>query len=181
MPLRSRLPLTYGLIALLAALALGAALLFILRGYYGRQEQAYLERNAVVIRDLLVGASLEDASLLEKQMQSLAFLTQTRIRVFDSTDNLIIDSGMQNTLDAQLTLSVAVEGAGVSQAFSQVINGDNEQLLANSEVDMAVDVQGSEFCFKGSETFLGFLERALFLLQSFVGISKMTNAFFSNG
>ena len=146
MSLRTRLPLTYGLIALLAALALGAALLLILRGYYGRQERVYLERNAVVIRELMAGIAIDDEALIAKQMQSLAFLTQTRIRVFDSAEILITDTGERDSLDARLTLSVAVEGDGISHEFSQIIEEDNSALpqLARSEVDIAITAQDGQ-------------------------------------
>ena len=41
--IRWRLPLSYAAIALLATLALGSALLLILRGYYVRVERDYLQ------------------------------------------------------------------------------------------------------------------------------------------
>ena len=144
MPLRRRLPLTYGLIALLAALALGAALLLILRDYYGRLETDYLERNAVVVSNLLAGTSPEDTELLEKQVLSIAFLTQTRIRVFDSAETLIIDTGLRNDLDAMIKMSLAVEGDGITQEFSQILDGETQQIFANSETDVAVEVTNGE-------------------------------------
>lgn len=47
--IRWKLALTYAGIALLTALALGAALLLPLRGYYQEREREYLSRNAKTI------------------------------------------------------------------------------------------------------------------------------------
>jgi signal transduction histidine kinase len=93
--IRRWLPLSYAAIALLAALALGAVLLTVLRGYYLQRELDYLIGNARAVDDVAarlvaLGAS---TSALESQLQSLAFLSQTRIRLYDATDQIVADSG----------------------------------------------------------------------------------------
>ena len=79
----------------MAALALGALLLTILRGYYLQRELDYLSGNAQAIDDvatrlLTLGAP---TSMLESQLQSMAFLSQTRVRLFDATERVVADSG----------------------------------------------------------------------------------------
>ena len=44
--IRWRLPLSYGAIALLASVLLGAVLLFSIKGYYRNLERDYLQRKA---------------------------------------------------------------------------------------------------------------------------------------
>lgn len=51
--IRWRLTFSFAAIALLAAFALGAALLFILQNYYAAREQNYLRANAQAIGILL--------------------------------------------------------------------------------------------------------------------------------
>ncbi len=106
--IRWRLPASYALIALLAALSLGSVMLLVLRSYYARQEQVYLFGNARALRPVLEEWMQSDLPevLLQDQIHGLAFLSQTQIRLFDSTARVIADSGVpgQNQV-------VAVSGA----------------------------------------------------------------------
>ena len=122
MSLRVRLPLTYGAIALLTALALGAVLLLSLRGYYVQQERDYLRQNAGSVRELLSGLVEQDALTLANQVETLAFLTQTRIRLFSAESQLILDSGTPNQKDVTLSLSVEMGAVDNFQRFDQTID-----------------------------------------------------------
>jgi signal transduction histidine kinase len=93
--IRWRLPLSYAGIALLAAVALGAVLLTTLRGYYAQREFEHLRNNGLAISRMvseMYRYELSDDEI-QRQLESLAFLGQTRIRVLDSSENIIADSG----------------------------------------------------------------------------------------
>ena len=51
--IRWRLPASYAVIALLAALSLGSVMLLVLRGYYVGQERDYLFGNAIALRPVI--------------------------------------------------------------------------------------------------------------------------------
>ncbi len=93
--IRSRLALSFAGIALVAALALGAVLLAILRNYYSNQEFDYLLGNAQSVGKVVT--AMMSAHVPHDQMQSqienLAFLTQTRIQVYSPDGQLLDDSG----------------------------------------------------------------------------------------
>ena len=105
--IRWRLPASYGVIALLAALSLGSVMLIVLRNYYARQEREYLLGNALALQPILVQVLQSDTpkGLLQNQITGLAFLSQVQIRVFDSNRNVIADSGIPDSNKA-----VAVAG-----------------------------------------------------------------------
>jgi len=93
--IRLRLPLTYAGIALLAALALAAVLLFTLRGYYAGLERRRLASNAGGIAAALAqllesGAS---QSVIAGQVNSWAFFIEARVRLQDPGGRLLADSG----------------------------------------------------------------------------------------
>lgn len=97
--IRFRLPLTYAVIALLAALMLGAVLLTVLRSYYAAQEYNYLQNNAQSIRDYLsqylrAGFPIE---ALSGQLNSLAFLSKTRITYKNAQGNILLDTGQPDS------------------------------------------------------------------------------------
>ena len=94
--IRWRLPASYGVIALLAALSLGSVMLLVLRSYYARQEQDYLFGNALALQPIIekVLQSELPEELLQDQVDSLAFLSQTRIRVLDTGGRIMADSGV---------------------------------------------------------------------------------------
>ena len=108
--IRWRLPLSYGAIGLLAALVLGVVLLTTLRGYYARQERDYLMGNAQeiarrVARLLAVEAPTE---VLQSQVETFAFLSQTRVRLRDATGRVLADSGAPESV--QVASGVAESG-----------------------------------------------------------------------
>lgn len=97
--IRWRLPASYAVIALLAALTLGSMMLLVLRNYYANQEREYLQGNALTLRPVIeqILQSNLPASSLEEQIKSLAFLSQTQIRLLDRNGNAIADSGVPDS------------------------------------------------------------------------------------
>ena len=94
--IRWRLPASYGVIALLAALALGSVMLLVLKSYYARQEREYLFGNAVSLKPILeqiLQSNLPEGAL-QDQINGLAFLSQTQIRLLDTNQNTVADSGV---------------------------------------------------------------------------------------
>lgn len=105
--IRWRLPASYAVIALLAALTLGSMMLLVLRNYYADQEREYLQGNALTLRPVIeqiLQSELPESSLQE-QIKSLAFLSQTQIRLLDMNGNPIADSGVPDSKKV-----VAVQG-----------------------------------------------------------------------
>jgi signal transduction histidine kinase len=94
--MRWRLALSYAGIACMAAIALGAVLLAILRGYYAQQERDYLRNNAESFKILISSAMEEGVPMesLDSQLKNLAFLSKMRIRVLDENGIVLADSGM---------------------------------------------------------------------------------------
>lgn len=94
--IRRQLPISYAAIALLAALSLGAVLMLVLRGYYAQLEKNYLDTNAKSISSL-IGQSIAlgfPQPFIQSQVNSLAFLSQTQVTVYDSDDRLLAASGI---------------------------------------------------------------------------------------
>jgi signal transduction histidine kinase len=102
--IRSRLSLSFAGIALVVAFALGLILLVILQSYYINLELAYLRQNAQVVSSLMTEMFTADASQAEvlSQVENLAFLSQTRIRVYDQTRQLLYDSGTPKNVNFSL-------------------------------------------------------------------------------
>ena len=115
--IRSRLALSFAGIALVAALALGAVLLTILRDYYSNQELDYLRINAQSVSTVVAAMASANASHdeLQSQVESLAFLTLTRIRVYSRDGEELYDSGSPQNLKVNLGV--------VKQSFIQSSNG----------------------------------------------------------
>jgi signal transduction histidine kinase len=107
---RWRLPLSYAAIALLAALALGLVLLTTLRGYYRQQELDYLTNNAQAIGSAITRMFELDvpSTQLQSQLRSLAFLSQTRVRLLDTESQVMADSGAPQ--EQQGVVTFAIEG-----------------------------------------------------------------------
>jgi signal transduction histidine kinase len=103
---RWRLPLSYAAIALLATLALGLVLLATLRGYYRQQELDYLTNNAQAMGSSVARLMELDVptSVLQTQLRSLAFLSQTRVRLLDTAASVLVDSGAPQDQQGVLTL-----------------------------------------------------------------------------
>src|SRR6266545_8002659 len=94
--IRWRLPTSYAVIALLAALSLGSMMLLVLRGYYADQEREYLYGNATALQPVIeqiLQSNLPEASL-QDQIEGLAFLSQTQIRLLDTNGDTLADSGV---------------------------------------------------------------------------------------
>ncbi len=92
---RWRLPASYVVIALLAALSLGSVMLLVLRSYYTDQERAYLEGNAIALQPVIeqiLESHLPEASL-QDQIRGLSFLSQAQIRLLDVNGKVLADSG----------------------------------------------------------------------------------------
>ena len=125
--IRWRLPTSYAVIALLAALTLGSLMLLVLRSYYADQEREYLEGNAMALRPVIeqiLQSDLPEASL-QDQIQTLAFLSQTQIRLTDMNGNIIVDSGVPNSKKV-----VAVQGGAPfagNVMFSVPVNPPTEK------------------------------------------------------
>ncbi len=116
--IRWRLSLSFAAIALLAALALGAVLLITLRGYYARRELDYLASNAKSISaDLsaMIGSDLPPDAL-QGQIENLAFLTQTRVRLLDENGKVLQDSGVPTKTDLALGM--------MKRSFTAVLAAD---------------------------------------------------------
>jgi signal transduction histidine kinase len=115
--IRWRLPLSYAGIALLATLALGGAMLAILRNYYLEQELAFLDSNAQSLSVILVDIEQSGApqSVWEQYAQGFSFLSQSRVRVLDENQQVIIDSGSPETAILPSFTSLGIESAGIAQ------------------------------------------------------------------
>ncbi len=107
--IRWRLPVSYAVIALVAALSLGSFMLLALRSYYADQEHTYLLGNAIALQPLLQEVLQSDASeaVIQDQISGLAFLSQAQIRLLDVYGSPIADSGPPSQ-----KRFVAVAGAG---------------------------------------------------------------------
>ncbi len=99
--IRSRLTLSFAGIALFAAVALGAVLLATLQSYYLNQEIAYLRGNAQSIGKVLTGMMTGSISHdeMQSQIENLAFLSQTRVQLYDPQGQLLYDSGSPQNVD----------------------------------------------------------------------------------
>ena len=97
--IRWRLPASYAVIALVAALSLGSMMLLVLRKYYAQQEADYLYGNAVALKPILEELMQGDTpqALLQDQVNGLAFLSQTQIKLYDTNGRTIADSGVPNS------------------------------------------------------------------------------------
>lgn len=94
--IRWHLPLSYAAIALLCTLALGFVLLTTLRDYYIQREVDYLNGNADTI-NTAIAQMIEDGTplaVIQAQIASYSFLSQVRIRVFDTIGTILADSGV---------------------------------------------------------------------------------------
>lgn len=107
--IRWRLPASYAVIALVAALSLGSFMLLALRSHYADQEHTYLLGNAIALQPLLQEVLQSDASeaVIQDQISGLAFLSQAQIRLLDVSGSSIADSGPPGQ-----KRFVAVSGAG---------------------------------------------------------------------
>jgi signal transduction histidine kinase len=110
--IRWRLPLSYAGIALLVALALGGILLVVLRGYYTQREIDHLTNNARAISNTLMPLLSQpdvDREELQARVESLSFLTQTRVRILDADRQVLADSGPFDAFSIRIALAPRFE------------------------------------------------------------------------
>jgi len=113
--IRWRLPLSYAGIALPAALALGGVLVMVLRGYYTQRERTYLLNNARAIAETLMPLLTQPdvtPEELQAQVESLAFLSQARVRLLDADRRVLADSGPFDLFRIRITLGSRDSDAG---------------------------------------------------------------------
>lgn len=125
--IRWRLPASYAVIALLAALSLGSMMLLVLRNYYAAQERDYLYGNATALRPVIeqiLQSDLSKASL-QDQIKGIAFLSQAQIRLLDTNGNTIADSGAPES-NQVVAVSGGAPVAG-SVMFSTAVNPPDGQ------------------------------------------------------
>lgn len=102
--LRTQLPLSYIGIALLTTSMIGLVMLFTIGNYYTSLEEKYLSANVhgtansitkiTENSEITVEDSLLDYSdMFQNQVKVTAFLIQSRVRILDTNDNVIADSG----------------------------------------------------------------------------------------
>lgn len=117
--IRWRLPASYAVIALLAALSLGSVMLLVLRDYYANQELEYLYGNAEALRPIFEKL-LESPDLPKEELQNriagLTFLSQVQIRVLDANGNTIADSGKPDSNQVVAVSGLSVEKSSLSGA-----------------------------------------------------------------
>lgn len=120
--IRWRLPLSYAVVALVAALALGSLMLLVLRSYYSDQERQYLEGNAITLQPLIAQILQSELprNVLQDQIKGLAFLSQSQIRLLDIDGNVMADSGMPES-DQVVAVSAGERMAG-NVMFSVPVN-----------------------------------------------------------
>jgi len=165
--IRWRLPASYAVIALVAALSLGSVMLLVLRNYYADQELEYLYGNAGALKPILaqlMQATPPKASL-QDQVNGLAFLSQTQIRLYDTNGNIIADSGIPGSdqivavsggapLVGNVTFSARAEPP-TGQTRVMIFSGGDEfakdvmpferQVLPGGVTDIVVPVSASPY------------------------------------
>ena len=116
-----RLPLSYAAIASLTVLALGLVLWTTLRTYYRQQELDYLEESVQAVTpyvSLLVDSKLSN-DILQSQLETLSFLSQTRLRVLGPAEEVLGDSGDALEVRRRASVSLGLEATQLSQRFSR--------------------------------------------------------------
>ncbi|MCB0032868.1 MAG: HAMP domain-containing histidine kinase [Anaerolineales bacterium] len=150
--IRTRLPLSYAGIALLATLALGAVLLLILQQFYRQQELDYLRGNAEAISgevaDLL-GADIPTA-VLQAQLQGFSFLSQTRVRLLNEEMAVLVDSGALGAVDQSVT--VAVDFNTEIEVDEVNFTRESTQTTGNNQVETRIVVTNGLFSQDVTET-----------------------------
>src|SRR6188474_1776718 len=124
---RWRLPASYAVIALVAALSLGSVMLLVLRSYYANQEREYLYGNATSLQPVIAQILQSDSPEVPflDQIKGLAFLSQAQIRLLDTNGNTLADSGVPDS-DQMVAVSAGVPVAG-NVMFSMPVNPPKNQ------------------------------------------------------
>lgn len=135
--IRFRLALSYAGIALLVTLSLGAVLLVRLRSYYSNQELEYLYSSAASISKMASSMMSDQYStdVQQAQLRNLAFLSQTRVRILNPGQKIVVDSGPWQSLNV---------GIGVIQPVSVTITTAPEKITDSVIVLKADAIQTSD-------------------------------------
>ena len=143
--IRWRLPLSYASIALLAALALGVVLLTTLRSYYGMIEHEKMVDNAQFISDTVgrMYAQERPQDTINAQMNTLSFVSQVRIRLYDPKNNLLIDTG--NPFDKQV---VSINYPGAPPGASALFFSRTEMLPQSQDSSTSGDVPNGYWVYR---------------------------------
>ena len=122
--IRRWLPLSYALNILVGVVTLAALLIFSLQRFYAYQEWRYLERNADLLTNILEPLLIDDEALsqFEPQLGTLAFLTQTRIELYDVAGRLVTDTGDPDLQTGLLTAIFEVEQGETTQQITQMVD-----------------------------------------------------------
>ena len=157
--IRSRLSLSFAGIALVAAIVLGIVLLVILQRYYLSQEIKYLRGNAQAISKV-VNAMLSGNTPrqeVQSQIENLAFLSQTRVQIYDPHDQLLYDSGSPQDVSVNLdnldAMSAAKEN-GTLRRLLIISVGPKQDDKGTSPAALTPSASSSNgiFLFGSSET-----------------------------
>lgn len=102
--IRWQLPLSYALIALLAALALSTVLINLLRDHYANLETIQLTRTANLIEEVLWRRNIVQvtAESIPPELPGLSAIFDVRIELLDSDLNVLADTGVPHTLTVAL-------------------------------------------------------------------------------
>ena len=113
--------MSYAAIASLTVLALGLVLWTTLRIYYRQQELDYLKSNVQTLSpyvSLLIDPGLSN-DILQSQLETLSFLSQTRLRVLGPAEEVLGDSGDPLEVRRRASVSLVLQAGGLSQTFSR--------------------------------------------------------------
>ena len=131
--LRYRLPATYGMVALLTMLLVGAILLLLLNNYYAGSERDYLKAGAArAARELssvdwatvVKGDTPTVTTFAEQRTKAVALATQLRVVVLTTGGATLADSGSPGDIDPSTIVPAGngVPGTGNGQSGAP---GDN--------------------------------------------------------
>ena len=145
--MRWQLSLSYGLIALVASLALGAVLISVLTNHYAEAEREYLRTNAQRVSEVLrwSGRLNVQRDRIQNQLEQLAFLPQTRIQLVDTDGITLADTGSPQDYGLSLMMEEVnlggvivgdLPGAPNMQNLDQItLNIVPEEALSTNQVE----------------------------------------------
>ncbi len=102
--IRWQLPLSYALIALLAAMALSTVLINLLRDHYANLEEIQLARTASIIEDVFLRRNIVQitSETIPPELPGLSAIFDVRIELLDADLNVLADTGVPHTLTVAL-------------------------------------------------------------------------------
>ncbi|HLO30935.1 MAG TPA: ATP-binding protein [Anaerolineales bacterium] len=157
--IRLRLALSFAAIAFIAAVVLGAALLAILQKYYLDQEITYLSSNAQVIAKVVSSMLSHNTphDEVQSQIENLAFFSQTRVQVYDPSEQLLYDSGSPQNISVNLDTIDKIPPAQKDGTLRRVLifstspkQGDKG--TSSAAATPSASTQNDIFFFSSSET-----------------------------